>query len=151
MNKQFRQEKLKQLIREEAIHTQDELVKGLRRLGVRATQVTLSRDLHELGVAKTPAGYRILGEGALPKEDRQDAIDSELQRSSGFLRDVKRAQNLIILKTTIGGAQPVALALDRENWPEVVGTIAGDDTVLVICGDNKKADKVAKRMMDQIR
>ena len=65
-----------------------------------------------------------------------------------FLRDVKRAQNLVILKTAVGGAQPVALALDRENWSEVVGTIAGDDTILVIAGDNRKAEKIVQRLLD---
>src|SRR5579859_7032198 len=139
MNKQFRHEKIRQLIREEEIFTQDELVKGLRRLGVRATQVTLSRDLHELGVAKTPAGYKVIGELAIPTEEKH-----ELHRAAKeFLRDVKRAKNLVILRTSVGGAQPVALALDRENWSEVVGTIAGDDTILVIAGDNRKAEKIA--------
>src|SRR3989442_1373416 len=133
MNKQFRHDKILQLIKQEPIHTQDDLVKGLRRLGVRATQVTLSRDLHELGVAKTPAGYRVIGEAAISAEH-------ELQRATvEFLRDVRRAKNLVILKTSVGGAQPVALALDRENWPEVVGTIAGDDTILVIAASDSKA------------
>lgn len=147
MNKQFRHEKIRQLIREEEIHTQDELVKGLRRLGVRATQVTLSRDLHELGVAKTPVGYKVIGETAVSTEEKH-----ELHRAAKeFLRDVKRAKNLVIIRTAVGGAQPVALALDRENWPEIVGTIAGDDTILVIAGDNRKAEKIAQRLLDQIR
>ena len=147
MNKQFRHEKIRQLIRDEEIHTQDELVKGLRRLGVRATQVTLSRDLHELGVAKTAAGYKVIGESAVATEEKH-----ELHRAAKeFLRDVKRAKNLVILRTAVGGAQPVALALDRENWPEVVGTIAGDDTILVIAGNDRKAEKIAERLLDQIR
>ena len=144
MNKQFRHDKILQLIREQQIHTQDDLVKGLRKVGVRATQVTLSRDLHELGVAKTPAGYRVMTEAAAPLD--------QLQRAAAeFIRDVKRARNLVIVKTSVGGAQPVALALDRENWAEVVGTIAGDDTVLVIATDDRKAVKLAERLMDLIR
>jgi transcriptional regulator of arginine metabolism len=144
VNKQFRHDKILQLIREAEIHTQEELVKGLRKLGVRATQVTLSRDLHELGVAKTAGGYRVMTEAATPAD--------QLQRAAvEFIRDVKRARNLVILKTSVGGAQPVALALDRENWSEVVGTIAGDDTILVIAADDRKAAKIAERLLDSIR
>lgn len=145
MNKQFRHEKILQLIRsgesgEQEIHTQDDLVKGLRKLGVRATQVTLSRDLHELGVAKTSSGYRLVAESAAP-------MDQLHRAAAEFVRDVRRAKNLVIVKTTIGGAQPVALALDRENWAEVVGTIAGDDTILVIAADDRKAAKVQERLL----
>ncbi len=148
MNKQFRHDKILQLIRGQEIFTQEDLVKGLRRMGVRATQVTLSRDLHELNVAKTAAGYKVLDD-AVSGEEQQDVRRQEFERAMAeFLRDVRRAQNLVILKTAVGGAQPVALALDRENWPEVVGTIAGDDTILVIAGDNRKAEKIVQRLLD---
>jgi transcriptional regulator of arginine metabolism len=151
MNKQFRQEKIRQLIRDQEIFTQEDLVKGLRRVGVRATQVTLSRDLHELNVAKTAAGYKVL-DASMAGEEQQDVRHQGFERTTAeFLLDVKRAKNLVILKTAVGGAQPVALALDREDWPEVVGTIAGDDTILVIAGDNRKAEKIAKRLLDCIR
>ena len=146
MNKQFRHDKILQLIREEEIHTQEDLVKGLRHLGVRATQVTLSRDLHELGVAKTPAGYRVMAE-AVPVAEENPVHRAAVE----FLRDVKRARNLVILKTAVGGAQPLALALDRENWPEVVGTVAGDDTILVIAPTDRKAAAVAERLLEEIR
>ena len=106
MNKQFRHDKILQLIREQEIHTQEDLVKGLRKVGVRATQVTLSRDLHELGLAKTPSGYRVMTEAVAP-------IDHLQRAATEFIRDVKRARNLVIVKTAAGGAQPVALALDR--------------------------------------
>ncbi len=145
VNKQFRHDKILQLIRAQEVHTQDELVKGLRKLGVRATQVTLSRDLHELGVAKTGAGYRVMTDTAPPPPADQ------LQRAAvEFIRDVKRARNLVILKTAVGGAQPVALALDRENWTEVVGTVAGDDTILVIASGDRKAAIIAERLLAYI-
>ena len=146
MNKQFRHDKILQLIREEEVHTQDELVKGLRRLGVRATQVTLSRDLHELSVAKTANGYRVIAASSATTEE------NHLHRTFvEFLRDVRRAKNLVILKTAVGGAQPVALALDRENWPEVVGTIAGDDTILVIAATDRKAAAIAERLLAELK
>jgi transcriptional regulator of arginine metabolism len=146
MNKQFRQDKILQLIRDQVIFTQEDLVKGLRKLGVRATQVTLSRDLHELNVTKTQSGYKVLDPIA---EVQPEVRHYEFERTTAdFLRDVKQAQNLVIIKTSVGGAQPVAHALDRENWPEVVGTIAGDDTILVIASDHRNAKKIRERLLE---
>jgi transcriptional regulator of arginine metabolism len=65
-----------------------------------------------------------------------------------FVREVRRAQNLLVIKTTSGSAQPVALAVDAEGWEEVVGTVAGDDTVLIITPDNKSAKKLQTRLED---
>ena len=63
-----------------------------------------------------------------------------------FVVEIRQAQNLLVIKTTVGSAQPVAAALDASRWPEVVGTIAGDDTVLVIAADSKKAEALARRI-----
>ena len=65
-----------------------------------------------------------------------------------FVVEIRQAQNLLVVKTTVGSAQPVAAALDASHWPEVVGTIAGDDTVLVIATDNKKAQALARRIRE---
>jgi transcriptional regulator of arginine metabolism len=65
-----------------------------------------------------------------------------------FVRDIRRAQNLLVIKTTSGSAQPVAFAVDAEGWEEVVGTVAGDDTVLIIAPDNKTAKKLQTRLED---
>ena len=148
MNKKFRQEQILKLIRDEDIHTQEELARKLKKLEIRTTQVTLSRDLHELGLAKTASGYRQVGDSAPPADEVRH---SQLRRAAAdFLRDVRQAQNLLILKTAPGGAQPVAVALDAESWPEVVGTLAGDDTILVIASNTKKAIEARAKLLELI-
>jgi transcriptional regulator of arginine metabolism len=139
MTKSYRQGQILNLIRGKAIRTQEELAHELAQIGIAATQVTLSRDIHELGLVKTHDGYREMSGGEPGAHFAMLAGE--------FLRDVKRAQNLVVLKTAPGHANSVAVALDGENWPEVVGTIAGDDTVLVIAPDSATADVVCRKML----
>lgn len=155
MIKHYRQEQILKLVRSEAIHTQEELAEKLRRLGLRSTQVTLSRDIHELGLAKTPDGYRELNppllrpNGALAAPSLPRVAESRhLKRIAGeVLRDVRQAQNLLVLKTDPGNAQPLALALDQENWTEVVGTIAGDDTIMAVCPSKRSAASARTKLL----
>lgn len=123
------------------ISNQDELRRKLAARGIHVTQATLSRDIRELKLLKGPAGY------ALPA-DAED--EDELPEIAGVLRDfgleVRQAQNLLVLLTTMGGAQPVAASLDYEEWDEVVGTIAGDNTVLIVCPDAAKAEALKSRL-----
>jgi transcriptional regulator of arginine metabolism len=139
MSKTYRQGQIVKLIRSAPIHTQDELAAGLRKLGIEATQVTLSRDLRELGLVKTPEGYREMEAG--------ESGPHVASLAGEFLRDVRLAQNLVVLKTAPGHASSVAVALDDEEWPEVAGTIAGDDTILVITPDNKTALRVRDKLL----
>jgi len=139
MNKGYRQGQILKLIRERSIHTQEELALALREIGVPATQVTLSRDIRELRLAKTTEGYRPLGVAA--------AAPDFAARAAEFVQDVRLAQNLIVLKTSPGNANTVAAALDREQWPEVVGTVAGDDTILVILPDAEAAAAIRARLL----
>lgn len=143
MNKAFRQGQILNLIRSRPVHTQDELARLLRdQYTIETTQVTLSRDIRDLGLIKTQEGYRQVTPPAGP-DFESIAID--------FLRDVRTAQNLIVLRTSPGNANTLAIALDRENLPEVVGTIAGDDTVLVIAPDNDTARTLSERLMALVR
>jgi len=141
MNKAYRQGQILNLIRQKPIRTQQELARELARLGIRTTQVTLSRDIRELGLVKTAEGYRQVEPAARAKGPLFATVAAE------FLLDVRVARNLVVLKTSPGNANTVAAALDREDWPEVVGTIAGDDTVLVVAPDEPTAaalrDKLA--------
>lgn len=139
MTKSYRQGQILKLIRVRSISTQEDLAQALKECGVEATQVTLSRDIREMGLVKTPDGYR-----ALQTERRPEDITS---LAGEFLRDVRRAQNQIVLRTAPGHASSVAVALDSAEWPEVVGTLAGDDTVLVICPDAEIAESVRSRLM----
>ena len=138
MTKSFRQGQILRLIRSQSLFTQDELARKLREGGLEATQVTLSRDIRELGLVKTTDGYR-----ELQRETPQAHIAS---LATEFLRDVRPAMNQVVLRTTPGHASSVAVAIDGESWPEVLGTIAGDDTILVICLNPDVAESVAARL-----
>jgi len=142
MSKSYRHGQILKVIRAKHIHTQEELAHELAVHGINATQVTLSRDIRELRLVKTRDGYgEMLAEETGP---RFATLAAEL------VSDVRIAQNLVVLKTSPGHANSVAVALDAEEWPEVVGTLAGDDTILVIAPDNETAEKVRQRFMDLI-
>ena len=138
MSKNYRHGQILKLIRSKNIHTQDELAQELRKLGVSATQVTLSRDIRELRLVKTPEGYAEM----LPEEPGP----AFSMLATEFLQDVRIAQNLVVLKTAPGHANSVAVALDAEQWPQIVGTIAGDDTILVVAPDRRTAEEVRKKL-----
>jgi len=143
MQKGFRHGQILKLIRSKAIHTQEQLAQELRGVGVPATQVTLSRDIRELGLAKTGEGYRQIE----PESSGPDIA----AMAAEFLQDVRVAQNLVVLKTSVGHASSIAVALDQEDWPEITGTIAGDDTVLVIAPDLDTADALRNKLLAYIR
>ena len=140
---------IRELVAHALVANQDELRRKLRRRGFEVTQATLSRDIHQLRLTKGPGGYSLPngnanGNGAGTHAD--DGPPSVADVMQGFGLDVRQAMNQVVLRTTMGGAQPMAAALDREGWSEVVGTIAGDDTVLVICPDLKRAHDVEARL-----
>ncbi len=142
MNKALRQRAILDVLRQEAVASQEALQRALRKRGFKVGQATLSRDMRDLNLSKTATGYTLpQGEGAaglaLPPVQR-------LVRE--FVLDVRPAQNLLVVKTIIGSAQPVAAALDEQEWAEVTGTIAGDDAVLIVCPDKDAAKKVAARI-----
>lgn len=138
MNKTYRQGQILRIIKTRSIFTQDQLAHELATQGISATQVTLSRDIRELGLVKTPTGYRQVETSVGPS---LDIIAPE------FLWDAVTAQNLLVLKTSPGHASSVAAALDQEGWPEIIGTIAGDDTVLIITADVATAAELRARLM----
>jgi transcriptional regulator of arginine metabolism len=140
MNKTFRQGQILKLIRAKRILTQEDLANELKEsTGIQATQVTLSRDIRDLGLLKTPQGYRQVSE--TPSGPGLETAVSE------FLQDARVAQNLIVLRTSPGNANALAVALDKQAWPEVVGTLAGDDTILVVTPDSGTAAKLRQRLL----
>lgn len=140
MNKAFRQGQILKLIRSKRVPTQDDLARELKEsCGIETTQVTLSRDIRELGLLKTPEGYRQVE--AAPAGPDLETIAGEL------LQDARVAQNLVVLRTSPGNANALAVALDKEDWPDVVGTIAGDDTILVVAPDFAAAEKLRKKLL----
>lgn len=133
------------MIAAEAVSSQDELRRRLVQMGVRVTQATLSRDLHEMKLVKTGEGYKSLGaEESAPLPPLARALRE-------FLLDIRPAQNLLVLKTPPGGAQPLAAAVDSERWKEIAGTIAGDDTVLIITPTPHARTALQKRLEGLLR
>lgn len=139
MNKSYRQGQILKFIAETEIHTQEQLARELAAIGIETSQVTLSRDIRELGLAKTPAGYRQVAPP--PAGPDLSSVAGE------FLRDIRVAQNLVVLKTSPGNANTLAVVIDSAGWPEVVGTIAGDDTILVVAPDRPAADGIRARLL----
>jgi transcriptional regulator of arginine metabolism len=140
--KQDRHSAIRELLVKTSVTSQDELRKKLASRGFHVTQATLSRDIRELKLYKGPTGYALPTATADDDEDLPDIKDV----LASFGLEVRQAMNLLVLVTTTGGAQPVAAGMDYEAWPEVVGTIAGDDTVLVICADNKVATELRSKI-----
>lgn len=143
--KALRHRRILDLIARESILTQEDLVEHLARTGLTVTQATLSRDIKELGLVKTGEGYstasELGGEMAAPTPSLAHLLRE-------FVTDVKEAQNLLVIRTTTGSAQPVAAALDAEQWPELLGTLAGDDTILVVTASNKDCRDLGKRLRE---
>jgi transcriptional regulator of arginine metabolism len=125
------------------VSTQEELRRKLARRGIHVTQATISRDIEELGLIKTRQGYRVpdTAEVAAPPQPTLPVILKE------FLRDVQQAANLVVLKTHPGNAHSVAVVLDAEQWPEVVGTVAGDDTIFVATAGARQAAQFRKKIL----
>ena len=145
MSKLSRHKAILELLDKAPIASQEELQRLLRRRGFDAGQATLSRDIRELGLAKSAEGYSLPG---------RDAGETDLPSVSRLVREfvtsVRAAQNLLVTKTSVGSAQPVAAALDEENWPEALGTIAGDDTILIVCEDKRAAGRLAGRIQGML-
>jgi transcriptional regulator of arginine metabolism len=146
MSKLSRHNAILELLDETSVSSQEELQRLLRKRGFDAGQATLSRDIRELGLAKTADGYSRPGREAAAESDLPSV--SRLVRE--FVTSVRAAQNLLVTKTSIGSAQPVAAALDGENWPEAIGTIAGDDTILIVCEDKRSAGRLADRIQGML-
>jgi transcriptional regulator of arginine metabolism len=141
MNKAYRQNQILKLIRQRPVYTQQELAAALNAIKITATQVTLSRDMRELGLMKTPSGYAQVANGPADSGPDVETVAREL------LLDVRAAQNLLVLRTAPANANALAAALDRAAWPEVTGTIAGDDTVLVVAPTKKTAEALRARFL----
>ncbi|MBI4467249.1 MAG: ArgR family transcriptional regulator [Acidobacteria bacterium] len=147
MPKRLRHGRILELVAAEPLVSQEQLRRRLAQQGIRVTQATLSRDLKELGLVKTPQGYARPAVVAEPTAPPPLPLPHLLQE---FVLDIRPAMNLLVVKTGPGSAQPVAAALDSQQWNEVVGTIAGDDTVLVVTPTRKACQQVGARLRELI-
>jgi transcriptional regulator of arginine metabolism len=139
--RQQRHDAIRRLVAARPIRSQAELAELLAADGLGANQATLSRDLRELGVAKTPDGYALPGPAA---------VDDLTRTCREWLAGAEAVAHQLVLRTPPGGAQPLAIGLDVAGLPGVAGTIAGDDTVLVICRTPRAAARLARDLLARI-
>lgn len=140
-----RREAILRILRGGLVRRQQDLVRLLRKEGHEVTQSSVSRDLRELGVLKAAGGY-------VPPPD-------EIARSSGdfsiiarFVREIRPAgPSITVVRTTVGAAQSVAVAVDRAQWPEVVGTISGDDTIFIATEGAREQARLVGRLHELFR
>lgn len=136
---------IRSFVRDTPPRSQGEMLRRLRQAGVRINQSTLSRDLRSLGLVKSAAGYREAE--SLGVADDGAAQEHHLERMvRSYLTDVVRAGNLVVLKTTPGLAHALGVAIDRASLPEVVGTVAGDDTLFAATPDPSRARTLEHRL-----
>lgn len=134
-----RRDAIRELLSNESIRTQSALLQRLKALGHLATQSSISRDLKELRVVKNPEGYRLAD--AAPPVATMSTAD--------FIRGVTTAgPNMLVIHTATGAAQRVALELDRSGWPEIVGTISGDDTIFIATSGRVAGRRLQERLAD---
>ncbi|HUO59048.1 MAG TPA: hypothetical protein VMU24_00170 [Candidatus Acidoferrales bacterium] len=142
MTKLSRQNTILELVQQETVENQEQLRRLLAKRGCLVTQATLSRDIRELGLVKNSEGYAVApGEAA-----SELMVPAALRLVKNFVVEIRQAQNLLVIKTATGSAQPVAAAIDAEGWPEIVGTVGGDDTILIISQNRRNAHRVALRV-----
>ena len=135
----LRRDAIRELLLQGPARTQQFLVEALVDQGLDATQSSVSRDLREIGVIKTARGYE------LPATN--EGNDKQMADIATLLRKISPAgPNLLVIRTAIGAAQRVALALDRSNWPEMVGNIGGDDTVFVATASSHAQKQLIARI-----
>jgi transcriptional regulator of arginine metabolism len=146
MDNLYRRNQILDIIRNESPSTQRHLRRRLAERGIHVTQATVSRDIEELGLVKTREGYRAPG-AAQPPTQQQPLLSVILKE---FLREVKQASNLVIVRTHPGNAHTVAVALDSTQWPEVLGTVAGDDTIFLATAGAREAARVRKRILEAL-
>ena len=143
MTPRYRQERIAEVLAREEVRSQTDLARRLRAAGIRVSQATLSRDLQEMGVIRGPAGYSLPGtsqDAASPSGQPPERILRE------FVRSVAAAGSLAVVKTDPGHAHTLGVAIDQARWAEVVGTVAGDDTVFVAAGNEPSAGKIVQRI-----
>jgi transcriptional regulator of arginine metabolism len=145
--KSQRQAAILQILEREAIASQEQLRESLRARGIEATQATISRDVRDLGLIKQPSdgSYRHGGATVEPHRDPGARLRTAVD---DYLRRHEVVEQLIVLRTDAGQAQPLAVAIDRAGVEAIVGTIAGDDTILVICRSAADATVLSSRLTE---
>jgi len=143
-SKEYRQRLIEELVENEFISTQAEIAEHLAKRGIKVTQATISRDVNELRLVRLPAGNGQHRYRSTPLAAQEDVVGELAQRFRLFVRDLDRGDNLLVIDTDEGHASGIAYVIDKLDRDEVVGTLAGQNTILVIC----RSVDAAERMMD---
>jgi transcriptional regulator of arginine metabolism len=144
-----RKEEILRIVRESTVHSQDEILGALKKRGFKVTQPTLSRDLRDLGLAKTPSGYIVPGEvvapviNFTPREVRETRLEHLIRES---VLSAEAAMNLVVIKTPAAAAQPLASAIDFGDVEDALGTVGGDDTIFVAFRNPSSAAAFVRRL-----
>ncbi|MFD2704321.1 MULTISPECIES: transcriptional regulator AhrC/ArgR [Salibacterium] len=149
MNKGQRHIKIREFISEYDIETQDELVDRLKRGGYNVTQATISRDIKELHLVKVPTAdgrYKY----SLPADQRFNPLQKLKRAMIDSFIGIDQTENLIVMKTLPGNANAVAALIDNLDWEEIMGTICGDDTILIICREKDQTSEMIDRFLDML-
>ncbi|CAN5726221.1 arginine repressor [soil metagenome] len=151
--KELRQQQIGRLIEERPIRTQDELATALREQGFRVTQATVSRDIAEMGLRKALRdGMPVYTAAGANRAAVTVAADDRLRHLLASLPvEIRPAGLLLVVRTVPGSAHAIAAALDRVNWPEVVGSLAGDDTLFIACATNEGLAAISERLSQLAR
>jgi len=143
MDNLYRRNQILELLQHETVTTQEGLRRRLARRGIHVTQATVSRDIEELGLIKTRSGYR--------RPDAPEAMNTPQPTLpvilKEFVREVLQASNMVVVKTHPGNAHSVGVVLDAEQWSEVVGTVAGDDTIFIATPSGRQAARIRKKIL----
>lgn len=144
--KGLRHARISEIVQERIIETQDDLTNALKELGIEVTQATVSRDIKELMLIKIPMGD---GRYRYSAPDEQSGVFSQTKMTRTFqdsIVKIKVSENILVIRTLPGTAQAVAYNIDYVKWPEILGTVAGDDTIFVVLTDRIYADTVIAKL-----
>ncbi|MCA0147670.1 MULTISPECIES: transcriptional regulator AhrC/ArgR [Bacillaceae] len=149
MNKGQRHIKIREIITNRDVETQDELVEGLKNAGFNVTQATVSRDIKELHLVKVPlmdGRYKY----SLPADQRFNPLQKLKRTLTDAFVKVDQAGHMLVMKTLPGNANAIGALIDNLDWEEILGTICGDDTCLIICRTEEETKVVSERFLDML-
>ncbi|MCE7794338.1 transcriptional regulator ArgR [Salipaludibacillus sp. CUR1] len=149
MNKGQRHIKIREIIANQDVETQDHLVDQLRSAGYNVTQATVSRDIKELHLVKVPmidGRYKY----SLPSDQRFNPLQKLKRALMDSFVSIDHTNNMIILKTLPGNANAVGALIDNLDWEEIMGNISGDDTILIICRDEKDTEPISEKFLQML-
>ncbi|BCJ85905.1 transcriptional regulator AhrC/ArgR [Effusibacillus dendaii] len=141
--------KIRELIQKQEIETQDELVDGLKQLGFQVTQATVSRDIKELQLIKVPTPDGRYKYSLPPETSYNPGVKLKRILADSFV-SIDHAENLIVLKTLPGNANAIAAVIDTLDWDGVLGTISGDDTILIICRVKEETPEIVNQFLSYL-